>query len=546
MYSSFPFGREVTIPEILNNNMIDNRVSNLAERQALTRILLTKDAELKTVSTSDDFSESELDDLGKNLDLFVIPAGGLLSAKHVDKLTWLTQLIHKLDAPCLAVGLGVDHDFVPEKIANDIEEVEELEHLEEGKLIEQIEASQAEEYPEVEEYPKVEEYPEMRVGFPEDEYTHAVKAFVDAILAHSKSVGVLGETTATYLQGLGYSSDQIDICGAPFMFNSGDKLPKLKTGILRRTSRVSYDFYPDQHEDTYTYIRNEAKKYQRSVYVTSQIYELRHLYLGKDYPEDFVQGLPADYPLHFTSPLIRNAQMVGVLDSQSWITFLGSRDFHFGSVPEATIGAIHGGTPAILITDDEGAKEIADYHNLPYVSRPELEESKALTDTNDPIDILNLYVDADFERIYEGHQERFGHFLEFLDYNQVRHNMRSEITRMKTPYDEMLGDFKGYGTVFPLTKISLMEQETRLNEYINYSDQRYQKKAAEAEEQSMRLERQIAMLNASIDKLKANLAERDQELAKAKGDNENKSKQIEDMKEELEEIKSKRLYKIFH
>ena len=62
----------------------------------------------------------------------------------------------------------------------------------------------------------------------------------------------------------------------------------------------------------------------------------------------------------------------------------------------------------------------------------------------------------------------------------------------------------------------------------------------------MRLERQIAMLNASIDKLKANLAERDQELAKAKGDNENKSKQIEDMKEELEEINSKRLYKIFH
>src|SRR6185503_5554689 len=77
----------------------------------------------------------------------------------------------------------------------------------------------------------------------------SVRAFVAAVLDRSASIGVRGEFTKSYLLGLGFPSDAIDIIGCPSLFTYGDSLRLQKIQVQIGTgSRLAMNLSPDVPE----------------------------------------------------------------------------------------------------------------------------------------------------------------------------------------------------------------------------------------------------------------------------------------------------------
>lgn len=223
------------------------------------------------------------------------------------------------------------------------------------------------------------------------------------------------------------------------------------------------------------------------------------LYVGDPYiTEENREKVPADYPMHFDHPMMRDDRIVGVLDIDSWFDFLRQQDFNFGSRIHGNIAAVLSGVPCYIYAGDCRVKELADYHHIPCITANDL--------TGD-MDVISMYEKTDYSRLKDGHEERFSHYLDFLDANQVPRISREAMNGTDTVFDRMRARKSRLGLIHPFSVIGVAEQEKRLAEYLgkyrresmellrNADNQR--KKAEALQREKAALQKELAQIKGS-------------------------------------------------
>ncbi|MCD8019810.1 MAG: polysaccharide pyruvyl transferase family protein [Clostridiales bacterium] len=411
MRSAMPSEGGGSISDILVNNYVGNNTGNLLYQESVARMIMTEDTMITTTKIKKDYSEQEIEEINAQYEMFIIPLANAFRVSFISEIENLTHLIERLTIPCVVIGVGVQRPTDTD-----------------------------------------------RWNYPFDE---PVQAFLKAVLKKSVLIGVRGEVTAEYLDRKGFVPEKdFTVIGCPSLHTFGDNLPKPTLSELNFHSKVSVNFKAELPEEVYTFLRRQSARFRDYTFITQVIKEIKNLYVGYPYPENEIRRsqFPADYPIHFTDQLMQEDKMVGFVDSTSWINYLSSRDFNFGSRIHGNIASILAGTPCYIITSDSRVKELADYHHIPHIVRNELQEQTTIYD---------LYEKADYGALQKGHAERFSLYLDFLDKNQVKRLTREQMNAAETPFDRQKQRQQPMGAIRSFSSCSLEEQERRVQEYFS-------------------------------------------------------------------------------
>lgn len=348
---------EIATPErTLEDNLIGDNSGNLVFIEAAERLLTTRDVTV----TPDRFAAHKLGPgyINEHYDAFVIPLANAFRLSFERNLVALTALIERLTIPVVVLGVGAQ--------ATVRYEAERLDRIE-----------------------------------------GPVKAFVKAVLARSPSIGVRGEFTASYLQGLGFRD--VEVIGCPSLFLHGTQL-SVEKGVpaLDRDSPIALNVSP-YVKAMAPIVLAHAERYPNLRYIAQDIDTLRLMLHGEP-PER--AALVDGNPLHMSHPLFREGRASLYLDPWPWLRDLATVDFAFGTRIHGTIAALLAGTPGLVFAHDSRTLELARYFEIPH---------RLMADVPADVDAAELYAAADFGPLLRGHAARFATFTAYLARNGLRH-----------------------------------------------------------------------------------------------------------------------------
>jgi hypothetical protein len=235
----------------------------------------------------------------------------------------------------------------------------------------------------------------------------AVKDFVSAVLDRSPTIGVRGEATREYLNGLGFRD--VDVIGCPSMFMWGDTIPvERKAATLDKRSNVAITISPYRAVIGGIAMAAHAR-YPRLTYFAQDLPTLRLLFDGTPLPGGTPESL---LPVHPGHPFFREHRTRFYVDPWPWIEDLRDYEFSFGTRIHGTIAALLAGTPAVVLAHDSRTLELARYFDIPH---------RLLRDVPPDLDPANLYAEADFTALRAGHADRFDTLVRYLAGNGLDH-----------------------------------------------------------------------------------------------------------------------------
>lgn len=298
--------------------------------------------------------------VNEEFDAFVVPLANAFRPKMADTLNRLSVVVEKLTIPVVVAGVGVQRSIAA---------------------------------------PSESMSPETN---------EAIKRFMNAVLDRSARVGVRGEVTRAYLKQLGYGDDHIAVIGCPSLFAEGHDHRVVTTGEgLNDSSLVSMNVSP-YVKDMAKFVASHHRKYENLVYIPQVFNDLEAIMWGKA-PKKISDRNTPNYPTH---PLFLEDKVKFFLDSRTWVDFLRTRDFSFGTRIHGNIAALKAGTPAMVLVHDTRTLELAEYHQIPHRFINSLPENTTATE---------LYDQADYTAFNAGFSQRLTTFCDFLDENQIPH-----------------------------------------------------------------------------------------------------------------------------
>ncbi|GAB3844858.1 polysaccharide pyruvyl transferase family protein [Micromonospora andamanensis] len=291
------------------------------------------------------------DRINEQYDVFVIPLANAFRRSYAHRVDAMTNLIERLKIPVVVLGVGVQTNVDGDR-----------------------------------------EY--LR---PIDE---SVTRFCRAVLDRSHSIGVRGEITASYLRTLGFSA--VDEIGCPSMFLHGDTLPvEKRKAALGTDDRIALTVSP-YVKSMAKIIQSHQQRYPNLRYIPQDLKTLGTLLYG-DAPED--RGKTSPIPLHTSHPLFTEDKVRMFVDPWTWIDYLTGFDFNFGTRIHGTIVSLLAGTPGYLFAHDSRTLELARYFEIPH---------RVMRDVPKDVDAAQLYDEADYSGMINGHKARFETMLAFL------------------------------------------------------------------------------------------------------------------------------------
>lgn len=117
------------------------------------------------------------------------------------------------------------------------------------------------------------------------------------------------------------------------------------------------------------------------------------------------------------------------LDPDTWVDFLRDFDFVLGTRIHGSVAGILSGTPTLLLAHDSRTRELADYHQIPYLPLDKITENTRAED---------LYEYADYTKFHDGLEETFDRFVSFLDKNDLPNIYQPD--QKANDYDEKLSN----------------------------------------------------------------------------------------------------------
>ncbi|MDO4308249.1 MAG: polysaccharide pyruvyl transferase family protein [Eubacteriales bacterium] len=390
--------------EVLTNNYLGNNSGNLLFPFSIMKALMMEDV---TIDTNNKYSynDEEIEIINSEYDCYIVALANAFREDFIPNLKKLTASIRRIKIPCVVVGVGVQAAYEPD----------------------------------------------FSRGFPFDD---AVKEFVAAVLDKSASIGVRGELTDAYLRKLGFS--QSDVIGCPSMFLMGDSLPFREKKELSEELQVSVNASSGM---PYQYLKlwEKAKKeFPNHWFVPQENKEMQLMYAGVPFPERF-KGQKNLYPNDLARPLYAEDRVRFFTNVPSWLSFMQNMDFSFGTRIHGNIAAVLGGAPTFIFASDSRVRELASYHKIPYMH---------VGDIQDHTSISRIYEETDFSVVQKGHQERFRHYLDFLDHNGIKHISAEEWRDCR--FEREAAAIRWREPLHTITSVSKEEQAERLTLFGKY------------------------------------------------------------------------------
>jgi Polysaccharide pyruvyl transferase len=236
----------------------------------------------------------------------------------------------------------------------------------------------------------------------------SIRRFVTAVLDRSASIGVRGEFTASYLNGLGYRD--VDIIGCPSMFLHGDTFPNIRMPEpFTTSSRIAINLSPDAIPvgDIAGLAAHARARFPHLMYFAQNLADAELLFWGDTSVE---AGREHPFPSQISHPLFQHNQVTLPLDPKTWIAELSAYDFAYGTRIHGNIAALLAGTPAVVLAHDSRTLELCRYFDIPY---------RLLADLPAHTEPEDLYERADFGAMLKGHNERFRRLTCFLNKNDL-------------------------------------------------------------------------------------------------------------------------------
>ncbi len=353
-----PVSAEATLAQ----DIFHGNVGNHLYTHAVHKTLLTPGTKIVSNGTLSEVRRATADDCARaneKFDAFVIPLANAFRPQFRDRLENLTAFVKGLTIPVVVVGVGVQIDGFDQDLA-------------------------------------------VLEGLAPD-----VQAFVSAVLDRSASIGVRGELTRDYLRGLGFADSSIDIIGCPSLFLHGpdfcveppqDRLQSESPIAVSLTAKV------DKMGEI---LNRQAAKYPALCYVAQDRGTIELLLWG-----DTGHGDDSPLPVHTGHPLYQQDRIRAFVDPWTWLEFMRTCAFAFGTRFHGNVAGLLAGTPAMLLAHDSRTVELADYHAMPY------RRIKDVGVDVDAQDLLDAFDPSTFNKAYP---DRFQAYVDFLDRNGLEH-----------------------------------------------------------------------------------------------------------------------------
>lgn len=388
--------RVVSPEATLDRDILGGNSGNLLFSQAAFRMLSTPETEIKVSNFLNLFDKP--DRINANYDAVVLPFANAFRPAFLPLLDRFTQLIERLTIPVTVLGIGAQSDV--------------------DYSLEQL-----------------------------DPLRRPVQRFMRSVLQRSPSVGVRGEFTGEFLRHLGFGD--VDVIGCPSMFGHGaDLAVRPPTADLHSGSRIALNAARWDGSAMDELVASHCRKYRNLVYIAQGTDDLELMLWG-----EAGGGARRDdgVPRHLAHPLFRENRVRFFVDASTWIDYLESFDFCFGSRIHGNVAALLAGTPAHVLVHDSRTREIAEYFDIPHTYM------RSLTSSTDAGGLLN---ESDYGPLVHGHRSRFAVLLTFLE----RHGLEHIHARPASPvtFDERLASLSLPPPIEAITCVAPSEVASRL------------------------------------------------------------------------------------
>jgi hypothetical protein len=235
----------------------------------------------------------------------------------------------------------------------------------------------------------------------------SVRAFCSAVLDHSPSIGVRGEWTYDYLRQLGFRD--VEVIGCPSMFFHGSRMAiEKRAPTLESDAALAINVTPYVKQMGKVVMSHHAR-YPNLRYIAQDLATLELLLWGE--PGSGLETT-GKMPFHAKHPFFVEDKVRLFVDPWPWLEALRTADFAFGSRIHGNIAALVAGTPSYVLAHDSRTLELARYFEIPHRLMPDL-----LAGT----DAAELYAEADYTALNQGHPARFATFTKFLTRHGLGH-----------------------------------------------------------------------------------------------------------------------------
>ncbi len=236
----------------------------------------------------------------------------------------------------------------------------------------------------------------------------ATKRFVSAVLDKSARIGLRGETTARYLEKLGFSRERhFTVVGCPSIYGAGPDLTPMAWpespdscafGLARRAGEVVNRFLFDS-----------ASKVPRRRCISQSWFECGYYFLSRGVTRDPTHRVPWFRDMVVST--IRDGDYRYFYNLNDWKRCLRGCDCSMSARIHGTILALRCGVPAAIVPFESRTRELAEFHAIPLVLPEEIQ----------PGDTIDKFAERfDFDAMRKRHRENFAAFLDFLRKNGLK------------------------------------------------------------------------------------------------------------------------------
>lgn len=248
----------------------------------------------------------------------------------------------------------------------------------------------------------------VRDGEATEKTDTAAKRFVSAVLDKSALIGLRGETTARYLEKLGFARDRhFTVVGCPSLYCAGPDLSV--PSWPEHPESCAYGMNPRAGEAVNRFLFDSAGAIPVRRCISQTWFEFANWFVSNNAKRDVSHRIPWYREMVLSS--IRDGTYRYFYNLNSWKRCLRSVDCSISCRIHGTILALLCGVPAAIVPFETRTRELAEYHGIPIINTDEIR----------PGDTIARFSDRfDFAATRKRHRENFARFLDFLHRNGLK------------------------------------------------------------------------------------------------------------------------------
>ena len=270
----------------------------------------------------------------------------------------------------------------------------------------------------------------------------AAKRFVSAVLDKSAAIGLRGETTARYLEKLGFVRDRhFTVVGCPSIYCAGPELPAMSWPDDPRSCAFGLNYRAGEAVNRFLF--DNARKLPVHRLVTQDDFEFINYFVSGNARRDVTHRKP--WLRDMVVSTIHDGNYRYFFNLTSWKRCLRAVECSMSCRIHGSILAVLCGVPAVIVPFESRTRELAEYHALPMI----------LPDEISPGDSIGKFAGRfDFAAMAKRHRENFARYLDFLHRNGLKTAFDGGGAIRPSPRGEILAEDIPCETMKPLCDVS--------------------------------------------------------------------------------------------